>query len=90
MPAPERFAIDLQTSVTRDEAVELCVHHLQLAAAYFEATPDDAGLQLAEEIERAVRASASGTIPDDPPWARAAHAWAEAIKWVFESMNEDD
>lgn len=90
MVTHKRFQIDLQTSVSRDEAVELCIHHLQLAAAYFEATPHDAGAQLAEEIQRAVRASASGTVPYDPPWARAACAWAEHIRWVFECMKEDD
>lgn len=89
MPAAERFTIDLQTSVSRDEAVELCIHHLQLAAAYFEATPDDAGAQMQEEIKRAVSASASGTGPDDPPWARAARTWTEVLTWVFERMKEE-
>ena len=37
----ETYGVDVPP-VTRDEALELMVHHLQLAAAYFEATPEDA------------------------------------------------
>lgn len=38
--------------VTRDEAVELCIYHLRLAAMYYEATPDDDNKQLEEELQR--------------------------------------
>ncbi len=38
--------------VSRDAAVEIVVHHLALAATYFEATPDDRCAQLLEEVER--------------------------------------
>lgn len=40
--------------VHRDEAVEHVVHHLMLAAMFFEATPDDHGKQIVQELMRLV------------------------------------
>ena len=33
--------VDFDHDVTEDEAIRLVVHHLRLAACYFEVTPDD-------------------------------------------------
>lgn len=40
--------------VSSDEAVELTIHHLKLAAMFFMNTPDDGGEQLQEEIVRQI------------------------------------
>jgi hypothetical protein len=47
----ETFEID-PPLVTRDEATELCVHHMMLAAAYFEVSPDDENKSINQEILR--------------------------------------
>lgn len=41
--------------VSRDAAVEIVVHHLAIAATYFEATPEDYGKQIEEEVRRQVK-----------------------------------
>lgn len=38
--------------VTEDEAVEMTIHHLRLAAMFFMNTPEDGGKALKEEIGR--------------------------------------
>lgn len=38
-------------AVTEEQAIALVVHHLQLAAMYFEATPDDRGRSVISQIE---------------------------------------
>lgn len=38
--------------VTRDEATELCVHHLRMAAALFQVVPEDNNASLVDEIQR--------------------------------------
>jgi hypothetical protein len=53
MPNRDRIQTD-GYNTTPDEAVELCIHHLRLAAMFFEGTPDDKGLQLYGELQRQV------------------------------------
>lgn len=47
----ERFQTD-GIAVTRDEAAELCIHHLQLAAKFFEVVAEPSTPRLLEELER--------------------------------------
>ena len=79
MTRKDTFGIDVPR-VTRDEAVELMVHHLGLAASYFEATPEDAGAQVSDEIRRAL----------DGPAVAASLAFATVIHSEFEEMKERD
>jgi hypothetical protein len=48
---PERHEVDVP-SVSRDVAVELFIHHFQLAIGYLGVTPDDDGAQVLEEAHR--------------------------------------
>ena len=48
---PSRKSPDVQ-QVTADEATEILVHHLGLAAAYFQCIHDDKNETLVEEIKR--------------------------------------
>lgn len=53
-PYPEGVVNTDGLKVHRDEAVEHTVHHLMLAAMFFEATPDDRGRQIVQELMRLV------------------------------------
>lgn len=44
-----RIGIDARR-VTRDEAVEFMIHHLVMATAFYEATPDDEAAVLSEVV----------------------------------------
>jgi hypothetical protein len=70
----KRLHIDVP-SVTPDEACELVIHHLRLAAAYFEATPHDQCVQLLQEAhrQRAVELAS--------PWW-ASPWWAPAVDFI--------
>jgi len=63
-------------SVTEDEAMDLMLHHLALAAAYFEATPEDMG---------ALAIAASTKFPDRIP-QRAVHLFIEALHADYEAL----
>lgn len=84
---PERVSVDFPMKVSEDEAVELVVHHLLLAQMLFEATPDDMGEQLKEEIDRLF-------LRDDPRTqtggSLAAYAWVDKITEYYEEMKKDD
>ena len=72
--------------VTRDEAVELCLHHLNLAAKFFEASPDDNNEQINREAERILR---DPDLPDfDTPELVAARAWLKVIHAQYEIMKD--
>lgn len=58
--------------VTPDEACELVAYHLLMAAAYFEATPDDGCIQLVEELARHRKLQEPG------PWPW----WAPAVDFI--------
>lgn len=68
--------------VTRDEATELCVHHLRLAAMYFQATHEDNNKQLEEEITR--------QCADDDCARLSALSWAGVIYSIYEEMKDRD
>ena len=79
----ERVAVDVPR-VTRDEAVELVIHHLRLAAMFFEATPDDDAQQLHDEI---MRISKGETVA---PWRDAALKFCHEINAIYNKMAEED
>lgn len=71
------LSIDLPR-VTSDEACELVVYHLRLAAAYFEATPHDQCKQLLDELMRQRRACEPG------PWPW----WAPSVDFIKQLHRE--
>jgi hypothetical protein len=79
----ETFEIDAPR-VTRDEATELCVHHMMLAATYFEATPDDDNTSIICEIVRAVKRS------EDDARAQLYTDFARALWKFHEAQKERD
>lgn len=78
-----RVTIDVPP-VTEDEAVELMVHHLALAAAYYEAVPED-GAAVRGEVERLM------TDHQLPTWRspglQAACAWLDRIYQAHEAIR---
>lgn len=65
--------------VTQDEAVELCLHHLALAATFFEATPDDNNTQIIEELNRRYHMS-NDVIAGSRGFLTAIHSYHEKLK----------
>lgn len=65
--------------VTRDEGVELMVHHLMLAALFFETTPDDKGDQIYEEIARRMTGQSS---------RNASVIFTRTITETYEAMKD--
>jgi hypothetical protein len=55
----KRYGIEFP-AVTPDEAVEFVIHHLKLAAMFYEACPED-NIQLREELIRICRPNATTT-----------------------------
>jgi hypothetical protein len=53
---PQKFSLDFST--TQDEAVELTIHHLRLAAMFFQNIPDgtraEEKILLIEELQRQI------------------------------------
>lgn len=71
--------IDAIPPVHPSDAVKLMVHHLSLAVAYFEATPDEDGPALAE-MARTLDPTIS--LP-------AARAWYDAMTKAYDSLDND-
>lgn len=67
--------------LTRDEATELCVYHLRMAASLFQLVPDDENVQLNNEIDRAC---------ENDYDKLAAKAWADNMYSVYEKAKERD
>ncbi len=69
--------------VTRDEAVELCIHHLRLAAMFFEAVPEDT-TDLKTECKRIFKAAeADIALP-------AALHFIETIEKAYEVLKDEE
>lgn len=66
--------------LTRDEATELCVYHLRMAASLFQLVPDDRNI-LHEEIDRQCKHDID-TVDIFP-----AKLWAEAIWNAYNRME---
>jgi len=67
--------------LTRDEATEICVYHLRMAASLFQLVPDDENVTLLEEIKR---------VMEDDFEKVAAEAWATVILRQYNLLKEGD
>ena len=70
------YRIDSVLPVTEDEAIDLMLHHLALAVAYFEATPEDV---------RTLAVAASMKFPDRLH-QRAVHLFINALHADYEAL----
>jgi hypothetical protein len=70
--------------VRRSDAITLMVHHLMLAAMYFEATPDDITPSLDEIMDEA------NALEARDPKIIAAIVWLKSIHESYEKMKDDD
>lgn len=68
--------------VSRDEATELCVYHLRMAAVLFQVVPDDNNQSLLEEINRQCKDGIDAV--DFQP----AVVWADAMLKAYEDMKD--
>ena len=69
---------------TRDEATELCVYHLRMAAALFQLVPDDNNEALRSEILRQNKGSIDDV--DVVP----AMTWAAMMYKAYDEMKDRD
>lgn len=69
---------------TRDEATELCVYHLRMAASLFQLVPDDNNLAIDSEINRQC-SSGIDAVDLDP-----ARSWADAMLAAYNKMKGAD
>lgn len=76
----ERLSYD-PPKLTHDEATELCVYHLRMAASLFQLVPDDQNVSLNNEIDRVCE--------DD--WEKlAAKQWGDEVYAAYEAMKDRD
>ena len=78
MKKAETVGIDAPR-VERWQAVELMTHHLQLAAMYFEAVPEDPAVR--KELQRLLK--------DDDRSLSASLLWFDSIFNYYERLKED-
>lgn len=71
-----------QLSITQDEAVELCAHHLRLAALFYQSTPEDAAA-VRGEILRILRTA------EHSDALEAAGAFLRAIEDYYRQLKEE-
>ena len=75
--------------IQRDMAVEAVVHHLRLAAMFFEALPDGNEFEmLKEELFRQKDLTEKPGIV--PVWLNPACTWAALMHESYEKMKEND
>lgn len=75
-----------------DEAVELTIHHLRLAAVFFLNTPEDNGAQLKAEFKRIMqRENKLEGLPNDfaDDSANAGAAWINAMLAYHEILKKE-
>ncbi len=72
--------------VTRDEALELMIHHLQMASVYYEAVPGDEDSNRAE-LERIMGREIVGAYV--PPELPAARAWLTSMDTSYAQLKKD-
>ena len=80
----DKLGVDVPR-VTRDEALELCAHHLKLATMYFEAVPDLTPHVIAE-FRRLIQSDVEGYIS---PCERAGMEWFKNIDRAYEATKEE-
>lgn len=78
-----KFSYD-SPRLTRDEATELCVYHLRLAASLFQLVPDDDNRSLLAEIERQTEGDLQEV--DRTPMV----LWASSILEAYENLKDQD
>ncbi len=81
-----KLNLDNLPSVTRDEALELMVHHLLLAEIYYQATPDDE-IAVLREVERLM---AGGITNYVPPSLLGARAWLATLNLFYSNLAKQD
>lgn len=74
--------------VTEDEAVELVVHHLKLAAMFFANTPEDKGRQLNEELRR--QFAPGRWIGFEEGYLNACSIWVAELVAIYERDKEEN
>ena len=78
--------------INEDEAVELVIHHLRMAAVFFQSTPEDSGQALVTEYERLVkRDNIDSKINElDVPveWS-AVRSFIKKINAAYEQLKKD-
>lgn len=79
MSKQEKIGLD-HVQVTRWQAHELMVHHLQLAAMYFEGVPE----------EKEAREELIKLLGDDERAVSPALAWYDCIFNYYEKLKKDD
>lgn len=77
----ERMQYDAP-KLSRDEATELCVYHLRMAASLFQLVPDDTNKSIEQEIERQCSDDEFARLP--------AKTWAGVIYEMYETSKEND
>lgn len=78
-----RIGIDARR-VTRDEAVEFMIHHLVLATAYYEATPNDEVAVLSEVVR-----ILNNDIQHEGPELTAARAFLAALNDYYARLKKE-
>lgn len=86
MGKPQLLGLD-PPRVSRDMALELMVHHLELAAMYYEATPQDHEATKAEAERLILEKEVADHVP---PSLVALRSWLEAIRQEYEDMKKRD
>lgn len=79
----ERMQYDAP-KLTRDEATELCVYHLRMAASLFQLGPDDSNKALHAEINRQCKDDI------DAVDVKPAMEWAKLMLKGYKTMEDDD
>lgn len=72
--------------VTRDEALELCAHHIKLATMYFEAVPDMTP-EVIEEFQRLIKSDVPTHVS---PCEKAGMEWFKNIEMAYEFSKLSD
>lgn len=85
MKSQNKLGVDVPC-VTPDEALEFMAHHLSLAAAYFEAIPEDHEANI-KEIERLMDTGIEGYTS---PSLKAAKTWLNIITYEYNEMRKGD
>lgn len=80
---PKRLGYDAPKH-SRDEATELCVYHLRMAAALFQLVPDDDNESIDVEIDRQCEDGI------DDVEIKPAKTWARLMLEAYEAMKDRD
>lgn len=76
-------------TTSRDEALELCIHHLRLAALFFEAGPEPLA-DWENEMKRIMKKVEGASGRKFPPELKAGLLWLRCMHETYEQMKVDD